>query len=121
MTKKIKISAVLIFLCVLVSCSSDKTGLPSYSFTYVGTLADSATIKMTVDIECAEENDVSKIKGNLDTIKRALSMTFLRQNTGNLKVKGETKVANSLYKIIPQFSNATCKRITVSEFEIKEQ
>lgn len=121
MVDRIKIGSVLLSLFIFACCSSDRPTYYSYSFEYAGTLADSGTVKMTVDIECPEAEGVVKIKKNITTIKRALSMTFLRQNTGNLKSSGKRKVENSLYKIVQQFSNANCKKITVSKFEIFEK
>lgn len=121
MIDRIKIGSVLLSLFIFACCSADKPTYYSYSFEYAGTLADSGTVKMTVAIECPEESDVVKIKKNITTIKRALSMTLRRQNTGDLKGTGERKIENSLYKIVQQFSNANCKKITVSKFEIVEK
>jgi flagellar basal body-associated protein FliL len=121
MIDRIKNVSVLLCLFIFVCCSSEKAAYSFYSFEYVGTLSDSGTVKMSVDIECQEENDVVKIKKNIATIKRALSMTFLRQETEDLKVSGGRKVENSLYKIIQQFANAECKKIKVVRFEIVEK
>jgi len=72
MVDRIKIGSVLLSLFIFACCSSDRPTYYSYSFEYAGTLADSGTVKMTVDI-------------------------------------------------VQQFSNANCKKITVSKFEIFEK
>jgi len=113
-----KISAFLFAIC-FASCSSTSTH--SYSFQYTGTLADSGTIKITVEVQCPTKGDVAKIEKNITTIKRALAITFIRQKTESLQDSGKYKIENSLYKIIEQFSHANYKRIIVTEFEVTEK